>query len=109
MHTLASCALTLVRFQVIEEKKPEAAAAGEKEPELASGAKAEATEAEFAESAKEEEGAADVDSESAGLFGLDGSMAQWLKRLAGGIGRSKADDAEAAQKYQVRCSLLILV
>lgn len=87
------------------EEKPERAAAGKKEPEGASGAKYQGAEAGDAEDAKEED--ADVSSKSSAtsaVFGLDGSMAQWLKRLANGIGRRKADDADAAKKYQVRCA-----
>ncbi len=87
------------------EEKPERAAAGKKEPERASGAKPQGTEAADLEDAKEKH--ADVSSKpsaTSAVFGLDGSMAQWLKRLASGIGRSKTDDAKAAKKYQVRCA-----
>ncbi|BDA43963.1 hypothetical protein COCOBI_05-1470 [Coccomyxa sp. Obi] len=86
--------------KVIEEK-PERAAGGKKEPEQASGAKPQGKEAGNLEDAEEED--ADVSnksSASSAVFGLDGSMAQWLKRLASGIGRSKGDHAEAAKKYQ---------
>ena len=88
------------------EEKPERAAAGKKEPKQASGAKPEGAETGNLEDATEE--AADVSSKPSGasaVFGLDGSMAQWLKRLANGIGHSKADDTEAAKKYKVRLCL----
>ncbi|CAL8469948.1 g9490 [Coccomyxa elongata] len=86
--------------KVIEEK-PERAAAGKKEPERASVAEPQGAVAGVFEDAKEED--AEVSSKpsaTSAVFGLDGSMAQWLKRLASGIGRSKTDDAEAAKKYQ---------
>ena len=82
--------------QVIEERPQNVV--GEEQPEGATQAKADGVE--DLEGDEEEEEGSDASRES----GVLGSMTQWLKGLAGGAGRSKADEEKAAKKYKVRCA-----
>jgi hypothetical protein len=91
-------------LQVIEERPKSVAA--DKKIEEASQAKTAAVEGTHLE---EDDDSADVSKQSSAgsaVFGLNGSMAEWLKQLAGGIGRSKSGESHAAKKYKV-CSLFI--
>ena len=91
------------KLQVIEE--PPKNVAGEKKTEEASQAKADLAEDMDLEEEDDDADVSKTSSAGSAVFGLNGSMAQWLKQLAGGIGRSKADESHAAKKYQVRSAV----
>lgn len=76
--------------------------AADKKTEEASQAKAAAVEDTDLEEGHDSADVSKQSSAGSAVFGLNGSMAEWLKQLAGGIGRSKSDESHAAKKYKVR-------